>query len=99
MIKDEGLKFSHSLKYSASRAVRCQSEENMSLYDQINDEIVLMDAGEQKWIGQDLPLESMMAVELLLQDLQEDKVIKIRRKNHEKHTGMKQVDRILVEKL
>jgi len=99
MIKNEGLKFSHSLKYSASMAVRCQSEENMSLYDQINDEIVLMDAGEQKWIGQDLPLESMMAVELLLQDLQEDKVIKIRRKNHEKHTGMKQVDRILVEKL
>ena len=80
-------------------AACCQSEGNMSLYDQINDEIVLMDAGEQKWIGQDLPLESMMAVELMLQDLQEDKVIKIRRKNHEKHTGMKQVDRILVEKL
>ena len=80
-------------------AACCQSEENMSLYEQINDEIVLMDAGEQKWIGQDLPLASMMAVELMLQDLQEDKVIKIRRKNHEKHTGMKQVDRILVEKL
>ena len=48
----------------------------MSLYDQINDEIVLMDAGEQKWIGQDLPLESMVAVELLLQDMAEDKIIK-----------------------
>lgn len=71
----------------------------MSLYDQINDEIVLMDAGEQKWIGPDLDLESMVAVELMLQDLQEEKVIKIRRKNHEKHTGTKQVDRILVEKL
>lgn len=71
----------------------------MSLYDQISDEIVLMDAGEQKWIGQDLPLESMVAVELLLQDLQEDKVIKIRRKNHEKQTGLKKIDRILVEKL
>ncbi|SPL69836.1 hypothetical protein [Acinetobacter stercoris] len=71
----------------------------MSLYDQISDEIILMDSGEQKWIGQDLPLESMMAVELMLQDLQEDKVIKIRRKNHEKHTGQKQVDRVLVEKL
>ncbi|WP_180084281.1 hypothetical protein [Acinetobacter sp. YH12145] len=71
----------------------------MSLYDQINDEIVLMDAGEQKWIGTDLELEAMVAVELMLQDLQEDKVIKIRRKNHEKHTGLKHVDRILVEKL
>ena len=71
----------------------------MSLYDQINDEIVLMDAGEQKWIGTDLELEAMVAVELMLQDLQEDKVIKIRRKNHEKHTGLKRVDRILVEKL
>ncbi len=71
----------------------------MSLYDQINDEIVLMDAGEQKWIGTDLELAKMVAVELMLQDLQEDKVIKIRRKNHEKHTGLKQVDRILVEKL
>lgn len=71
----------------------------MSLYDQINDEIILMDSGEQKWIGQDLSLESMVAVELMLQDLQEDKVIKIRRKNHEKSTGLKQVDRILVEKL
>ena len=48
----------------------------MSLYDQVNDEIVLMDAGEQKWIGQDLPLESMVAVELLLQDMAEDKIIK-----------------------
>ncbi len=56
------------------------SEENMSLYEQISDEITLMDAGEQKWIGQDLPLESMVAVELLLQDFQEDKIIKIRRK-------------------
>lgn len=71
----------------------------MSLYDQINDEIVLMDAGEQKWIGQDLELESMVAVELMLQDLQEDKVIKVRRKNREKQTGNKLVDRILVEKL
>ena len=61
------------------------SEENMSLYSQINDEIFLMETGEQKWIGQDLPLENMMAVELMLQDLQEDKIIKIRRKNHEKH--------------
>ncbi len=75
------------------------SEENMSLYEQISDEITLMDAGEQKWIGQDLPLESMVAVELLLQDFQEDKLIKIRRKNHEKHSGLKQVDRVLVEKL
>ena len=71
----------------------------MSLYDQISDEIVLMDAGEQKWIGQDLELESMVAVELMLQDLQEDKVIKVRRKNHEKQTGNKHIDRILVEKL
>ena len=45
----------------------------MSLYEQINDEITLMDAGEQKWIGQDLPLEAMMAVELLLQDLAAEK--------------------------
>ena len=74
-------------------------EENMSLYEQISDEITLMDAGEQKWIGQDLPLESMVAVELLLQDFQEDKLIKIRRKNHEKQSGLKQVDRVLVEKL
>ena len=71
----------------------------MSLYDQINDEIVLMDAGEQKWIGQDLELEAMVAVELLLQDLEHDQIIKIRRKNREKHTGLKQIDRILVEKL
>ncbi len=84
------------MKYGETSTI---SEENMSLYDQISDEIVLMDAGEQKWIGQDLPLESMVAVELLLQDLQEDKVIKIRRKNHEKQTGLKQIDRILVEKL
>ena len=75
------------------------SEENMSLYDQVNEEIVLMDAGEQKWIGQDLPLEAMVAVDLLLQDLAEEKQIKIRRKNHEKQTGLKQIDRILVEKL
>ncbi len=84
------------LKYGETFAI---SEENMSLYDQINDEIILMDAGEQKWIGQDLPLESMVAVELLLQDLADDKQIKIRRKNHEKQTGLKQIDRILVEKL
>ncbi|AWD71494.1 MULTISPECIES: hypothetical protein [Acinetobacter] len=71
----------------------------MSLYEQINDEITLMDAGEQKWIGQDLPLEAMMAVELLLQDLAAEKIIKVRRKNHEKHSGLKQIDRILVEKL
>ena len=71
----------------------------MSLYEQINDEIVLMDAGEQKWIGQDLELEAMVAVELLLQELESDQVIKIRRKNREKHTGLKQIDRILVEKL
>ncbi|MFW1753629.1 hypothetical protein GFH30_05485 [Acinetobacter wanghuae] len=71
----------------------------MSLYDQISDEITLMDAGEQKWIGQDLPLESMMAVVLLLKDMEEDKIIKVRRQNHEKNTGLKQVDRVLVEKL
>ncbi len=71
----------------------------MSLYEQINDEVTLMDAGEQKWIGQDLPLEAMVAVELLLQELAEEKVIKVRRKNHEKQSGLKQVDRILVEKL
>lgn len=71
----------------------------MSLYEQINDEITLMDAGEQKWIGQDLPLEAMMVVELLLQDLAAEKIIKLRRKNHEKHSGLKQIDRILVEKL
>ena len=58
-----------------------------------------MDAGEQKWIGQDLPLESMMAVVLLLKDMEEDKIIKVRRQNHEKNTGLKQVDRVLVEKL
>ena len=58
-----------------------------------------MYSGEQKWIGQDLPIESMVAVELLLQDFQEDKLIKIRRKNHEKQSGLKQVDRVLVEKL
>ena len=40
-----------------------------------------------------------VAVELLLQDLAEDKQIKIRRKNHEKQTGMKLIDRILIEKL
>ena len=71
----------------------------MSLYNQISDEITLMDAGEQKWIGQDIPLESMMAVVLMLKDLDEEKVIKVRRQNHEKHTGLKQVDRVLVEKL
>ncbi|MGR3977945.1 hypothetical protein FW754_09770 [Acinetobacter sp. 1207_04] len=71
----------------------------MSLYEQVSEEIILMDVGEQKWIGQDLPIESMVAVELLLQDMAEDKQIKIRRKNHEKQTGLKQIDRILVEKL
>ena len=71
----------------------------MSLYEQISDEITLMDAGEQKWIGQDIPLESMMAVVLMLKDLDEEKVIKVRRQNHEKHTGLKQIDRVLVEKL
>ncbi|KAB0654977.1 hypothetical protein F7P73_00225 [Acinetobacter bohemicus] len=71
----------------------------MSLYNQINDEITLMDAGEQKWIGQDIPLESMMAVVLMLKDLDEEKIIKVRRQNHEKHTGLKQIDRVLVEKL
>lgn len=71
----------------------------MSLYEQISDEITLMDAGEQKWIGEDLPLEAMVAVELLLQDMDEDKIIKVRRKNREKNTGLKQIDRILVEKL
>ena len=71
----------------------------MSLYGQISDEITLMDAGEQKWIGQDIPLESMMAVVLMLKDLDEEKVIKVRRQNREKTTGLKQVDRVLVEKL
>lgn len=71
----------------------------MSLYEQISDEITLMDAGEQKWIGEDLPLEAMVAVELLLDSMAEEKQIKVRRKNREKHTGLKQVDRILVEKL
>lgn len=71
----------------------------MSLYNQISDEVTLMETGEQKWIGSDLPLEAMVAVELLLQDMAEDKIIKVRRKNHEKTTGLKQVDRILVEKL
>ncbi len=66
----------------------------MSLYEQINDEVTLMDAGEQKWIGQDLPLEAMVAVELLLQDLAEDQQIKIR-VNHEKQSGLKQVDQYL----
>ncbi len=49
--------------------------------------------------GSTSPLEAMMAVELMLQELAEEKVIKVRRKNHEKTTGLKQVDRILVEKL
>ena len=71
----------------------------MSLSEQISDEITLMDAGEQKWIGQDIPLESMMAVVLMLKDLDEEKVIKVRRQNREKTTGLKQVDRVLVEKL
>ena len=71
----------------------------MSLYNQISDEIGQMAAGEQKWIGQDLPLESMMAVVLMLKDLDEEKVIKVRRQNRETHTGRKKVDRVLVEKL
>ena len=71
----------------------------MSLYEQISDEITLMDAGEQKWIGEDLPLEAMVAVELLLDSMAEDKEIKVRRKNREKTSGLKQIDRILVEKL
>ena len=71
----------------------------MSLYNQISDEIKQMESGEQKWIGQDLPLESMMAVVLMLKDLDEEKVIKVRRQNRETHTGRKQVDRVLVEKL
>ena len=71
----------------------------MSLYEQVSEEIILMDVGEQKWIGQDLPIESMVAVELLLQDMADDKQIKIRRKNHAKQTGLKQIARILVEKL
>lgn len=71
----------------------------MSLYDQINEDVILMETGEQKWIGQDLPLDAMVAVELMLQDLAEEKVIKVRRKNHEKTTGLKKVDRILIEKL
>ena len=71
----------------------------MSIYKKESEEIILMDVGEQKWIGQDLPIESMVAVELLLQDMADDKQIKIRRKNHEKQTGLKQIDRILVEKL
>ena len=70
-----------------------------NLDGQINDEITLMDAGELKWIGQELPLDAMVAVDLMLQELAEEKVIKVRRKNHEKTTGLKQVDRILVEKL
>ena len=80
-------------------AYRSTSEETMSLYNQITDEITLMDAGEQKWIGADLPLESMVAVVLLLKDMADDKIIKIRRQNHEKQTGLKQIDRVLVEKL
>jgi hypothetical protein len=71
----------------------------MSLYDQINEEVILMDAGEQKWIGEDLPLEAMVAVELLLDSMAEEKQIKVRRKNREKTSGLKQIDRILVEKL
>lgn len=71
----------------------------MSLYNQISDEITLMDAGEEKWIGQDLPLDSMVAVVLLLKDMEEDKIIKVRRQNRETTTGRKQIDRVLVEKL
>ena len=71
----------------------------MSLYNQISDEITLMDAGEEKWIGHDLPLESMVAVVLLLKDMEEDKIIKVRRQNRETTSGRKQVDRVLVKKL
>ena len=71
----------------------------MSLYNQISDEITLMDAGEEKWIGQDLPLESMVAVVLLLKDMEEDKIIKVRRQNRETTSGRKQVDGVLVKKL
>ena len=71
----------------------------MSLYNQISDEITLMDAGEEKWIGQDLPLESMVAVVLLLKDMEEDKIIKVRRQNRETTSGRKQVDRVLAKKL
>lgn len=71
----------------------------MSLYNQISDEIALMDAGEEKWIGQDLSLESMVAVVLLLKDMEEDKIIKVRRQNRETTSGRKQVDRVLVKKL
>ncbi|AMW79071.1 MAG: hypothetical protein H9855_08755 [Candidatus Acinetobacter avistercoris] len=71
----------------------------MSLYNQISDEITLMDAGEEKWIGQDLSLESMVAVVLLLKDMEEDKIIKVRRQNRETTSGRKQVDRVLVKKL
>jgi hypothetical protein len=35
----------------------------------------------------------------MLKELDEEKVIKVRRQNREKHTGLKQVDRVLVEKL
>lgn len=75
------------------------SENVMSLYQQISEEIILMDVGEQKWIGQDLALESMVAVVLLLKEMAEQKMIKIRRQNYEKSSGLKQVDRVLVEKL
>lgn len=71
----------------------------MSLYEQISDEITLMDAGEQKWIGEDLPLDAMVAVELLLDNMAEENQIKVRRKNREKTSGLKQIDRILIEKL
>ena len=71
----------------------------MSLYNQISDEITLMDASEEKWIGQDLPLESMIAMVLLLKDMEEDKIIKVRRQNRETTPGRKQVDRVLVKKL
>lgn len=71
----------------------------MSLYNQITTEIESMTLGEQKWIGPDIPLESMLAVVLMLEDLQSEKQIRIRRKNYENHTGQKQIDRVLVEKV
>jgi hypothetical protein len=36
---------------------------------------------------------------VITQELAAEKIIKVRRKNHEKHSGLKQIDRILMEKL
>lgn len=91
--------FMYLYRYIHSLNFRLEVSSAMSLYEQISDEITLMDAGEQKWIGEDLPLEAMVAVELLLQDMAEEKIIKVRRKNREKTSGLKQIDRILIEKL